>query len=102
QGVLVNDVTLTVISKLHIAVQSSWQWLHFSSDSGILLHWQWELLLPVGTLYLAVGMPCAFYSQQEIRMEKTEEMEMEIMKEMRMEETEEMEMEGMEKMGIMA
>nr|GFA12709.1 reverse transcriptase domain-containing protein [Tanacetum cinerariifolium] len=28
------------------------------------LHWQWELILPVGTLNLAVGMPCAFYSKQ--------------------------------------
>nr|GEX59526.1 hypothetical protein [Tanacetum cinerariifolium] len=28
------------------------------------LHWQWELILPVGTLNLEVGMPCAFYSQQ--------------------------------------
>nr|GEV53135.1 ribonuclease H-like domain-containing protein [Tanacetum cinerariifolium] len=27
------------------------------------LHWQWELILPVGTLNLAVGMPSAFYSQ---------------------------------------
>nr|GEV85771.1 retrovirus-related Pol polyprotein from transposon TNT 1-94 [Tanacetum cinerariifolium] len=32
--------------------------------SGDNLHWQWELILPVGTLNLAVGMPCAFYSQQ--------------------------------------
>nr|GEU82836.1 hypothetical protein [Tanacetum cinerariifolium] len=30
------------------------------------LHWQWKLILPVGTLNLAVGMPCAFYSQQKI------------------------------------
>nr|GEV09886.1 reverse transcriptase domain-containing protein [Tanacetum cinerariifolium] len=32
-----------------VAVQSSQQWLLFSSDSGNFLHWQWELLLPVGT-----------------------------------------------------
>nr|GEY94043.1 copia protein [Tanacetum cinerariifolium] len=31
-------------------VQSSWQWLHFSSSSGNLLNWQWEVVLPVGTL----------------------------------------------------
>nr|GEY79697.1 reverse transcriptase domain-containing protein [Tanacetum cinerariifolium] len=31
-------------------VQSSWQWLHFSSSCGNFLHWQWEVLLPVGTL----------------------------------------------------
>nr|GEU44791.1 hypothetical protein [Tanacetum cinerariifolium] len=32
--------------------------------SGNNLHWQWKLILPVGTPNLAVGMPCAFYSQQ--------------------------------------
>nr|GEX73540.1 hypothetical protein [Tanacetum cinerariifolium] len=41
-----------------------WQWHLKSSGSGNNLHWQWELILPVGTLNLAVGMPCAFYSQQ--------------------------------------
>nr|GEY54116.1 hypothetical protein [Tanacetum cinerariifolium] len=41
-----------------------WQWHLFSSGSGNNLHWQWELILPVRTLNLAVGMPCAFYSQQ--------------------------------------
>nr|GFB84061.1 hypothetical protein [Tanacetum cinerariifolium] len=41
---------------LSSAVQSSQQWLFFSSGSGNFLHWKWELLL-------AVGMPCAFYSQ---------------------------------------
>nr|GEV86883.1 zinc finger, CCHC-type [Tanacetum cinerariifolium] len=39
-------------------------WYLLSSGSGNDLHWQWELILPVGTLNLAVGMPCAFYSQQ--------------------------------------
>nr|GEW60302.1 hypothetical protein [Tanacetum cinerariifolium] len=43
--------------------------LHFTVTSRIMgsgnnLHWQWELILPVGTLNLTVGMPCAFYSQQ--------------------------------------
>nr|GEU45503.1 hypothetical protein [Tanacetum cinerariifolium] len=38
----------------------------------------------------------------EMRMEETEEMEMEIMEEIRMEKTEEMEMKGMKEMGIMA
>nr|GEW04246.1 hypothetical protein [Tanacetum cinerariifolium] len=32
------------------AVQSSQQWLLFSSGSGNFLHWQWELLLAVGIL----------------------------------------------------
>nr|GEX23048.1 putative reverse transcriptase domain-containing protein [Tanacetum cinerariifolium] len=41
-----------------------WQWYLLSSSSGNNLYWQWELILPVGTLNLAVGMPCAFYSQQ--------------------------------------
>nr|GEU68759.1 putative reverse transcriptase domain-containing protein [Tanacetum cinerariifolium] len=36
--------------------------------SGNNLHWQRELILPVGTLILAVGMPCAFYSQQRCTM----------------------------------
>nr|GEZ21466.1 integrase, catalytic region, zinc finger, CCHC-type, peptidase aspartic, catalytic [Tanacetum cinerariifolium] len=31
-------------------MQSSWQWLHFSSSSGNFLHWRWEVVLPVGTL----------------------------------------------------
>nr|GEZ27692.1 reverse transcriptase domain-containing protein [Tanacetum cinerariifolium] len=31
-------------------VQTFWQWLHISSGSGINLYWQWELLLPMGTL----------------------------------------------------
>nr|GFB71364.1 hypothetical protein [Tanacetum cinerariifolium] len=31
-------------------VQSSWYWLHFSSGSGIFLHWQWKVVLQVGTL----------------------------------------------------
>nr|GEV54398.1 DNA-directed DNA polymerase [Tanacetum cinerariifolium] len=31
-------------------MQSSWQWLHFSSGSGNFLHWKWEVVLPVGTL----------------------------------------------------
>nr|GFD54566.1 hypothetical protein [Tanacetum cinerariifolium] len=39
---------------------------------------------------------------KKVRIEETEEMEMEIMEEMRMEETKEMEIEGMEKMGIVA
>nr|GFB44539.1 reverse transcriptase domain-containing protein [Tanacetum cinerariifolium] len=33
-------------------------------NPGNNLHWQWELILAVGTLNLVVGMPCAFYSQQ--------------------------------------
>nr|GEY84247.1 putative ribonuclease H-like domain-containing protein [Tanacetum cinerariifolium] len=33
-----------------VAVQSSQQWILFSSGSGNFLHWQWELLQPVGTL----------------------------------------------------
>nr|GEU57430.1 hypothetical protein [Tanacetum cinerariifolium] len=33
-----------------LTVQSSQQWLLFSSSSGNVLHWQWELLLAVGTL----------------------------------------------------
>nr|GFC46181.1 hypothetical protein [Tanacetum cinerariifolium] len=41
-----------------------WQWHLLSSGSGNNLHWQWELILLVGTLNLVVGMPCAFYSQQ--------------------------------------
>nr|GEZ84916.1 hypothetical protein [Tanacetum cinerariifolium] len=41
-----------------------WQWYLLSSGCGNDLHWQWELILPVGTLNLAVGMPCAFYCQQ--------------------------------------
>nr|GEX85340.1 hypothetical protein [Tanacetum cinerariifolium] len=41
------------------------QWLHISSGSGNNLYWQWELILPVGTLNLAVGRPCSFYSQHE-------------------------------------
>nr|GEY94138.1 hypothetical protein [Tanacetum cinerariifolium] len=41
-----------------------WQWHLLSSGSGNNLYWQWELILPVGTLNMAVGMPCAFYSQQ--------------------------------------
>nr|GEX22904.1 hypothetical protein [Tanacetum cinerariifolium] len=31
------------IELLSIAVQSSWQWLYFSSGSGNFLHWQWKL-----------------------------------------------------------
>nr|GEW29147.1 hypothetical protein [Tanacetum cinerariifolium] len=34
----------------HRTVQSLQQWLLFSSASGNFLHWQWELLLAVGTL----------------------------------------------------
>nr|GEW25064.1 hypothetical protein [Tanacetum cinerariifolium] len=34
------------------------------------LHWQWELILPVGTLNLVVGMPCAFYSQHTMILNK--------------------------------
>nr|GEV81223.1 hypothetical protein [Tanacetum cinerariifolium] len=33
-----------------VAVQSSQQWLLFSSSSGNFLHWQWKLPLAVGTL----------------------------------------------------
>nr|GEV96286.1 MAK10-like protein [Tanacetum cinerariifolium] len=36
-------------------VQSSWQWLNFSSGSGNFLHWQWEVVLPVGTLIPGSG-----------------------------------------------
>nr|GEZ17480.1 hypothetical protein [Tanacetum cinerariifolium] len=36
-------------------VQSSWQWLHFSSGSGNFLHWKWEVVLPVGTLITGSG-----------------------------------------------
>nr|GEY68611.1 hypothetical protein [Tanacetum cinerariifolium] len=34
------------------------KWHLLSSSSGNNLYWQWELILPVGTLNLAVGMPC--------------------------------------------
>nr|GFA04704.1 uncharacterized mitochondrial protein AtMg00810-like [Tanacetum cinerariifolium] len=40
------------------------EWHLISFGSGNNLHLQWELILLVGTLILAVGMPCAFYSQQ--------------------------------------
>nr|GEY06023.1 hypothetical protein [Tanacetum cinerariifolium] len=39
-----------------------WQWHLLSSGSSNNLYWQRELILPVGTLILAVGMPYAFYS----------------------------------------
>nr|GEU30733.1 ribonuclease H-like domain-containing protein [Tanacetum cinerariifolium] len=31
------------------------QWLHFSSGSGNFLYWQWEVVLPVGTLITGSG-----------------------------------------------
>nr|GFB44982.1 hypothetical protein [Tanacetum cinerariifolium] len=43
------------------------QLLDFNFDNvpnGNNHHWQWKLILAEGTLNLAVGMPCAFYSQQ--------------------------------------
>nr|GEV83812.1 putative reverse transcriptase domain-containing protein [Tanacetum cinerariifolium] len=36
-------------------LQSSWQWLHFSSGNGNFLHWQWEVVLQVGTLITGSG-----------------------------------------------
>nr|GFA40210.1 reverse transcriptase domain-containing protein [Tanacetum cinerariifolium] len=51
----------TAIAQIFLA--NFWQCHLLSSGSGNNLHWQWELILPVGTLNLAVGMPCAFYSQ---------------------------------------
>nr|GEX78276.1 hypothetical protein [Tanacetum cinerariifolium] len=35
---------------LHHSSANSWQWDLHSSGSGNTLHWQWELILPVGTL----------------------------------------------------
>nr|GFB98194.1 reverse transcriptase domain-containing protein [Tanacetum cinerariifolium] len=35
---------------LHHSSANSWQWDLYSSGSGNTLHWQWELILPVGTL----------------------------------------------------
>nr|GEX88041.1 hypothetical protein [Tanacetum cinerariifolium] len=60
---------------LHHSSANSWQWDLYSSGSGNTLHWQWELILPVGTYtasgnsLLAVGMPCAFYSQHTLAVE---------------------------------
>nr|GEW70141.1 hypothetical protein [Tanacetum cinerariifolium] len=55
---------------LHHSSANSWQWDLHSSGGGNTLHWQWEHPpLAVGTYtasgnsLLAVGMPCAFYSQ---------------------------------------
>nr|GEX62874.1 hypothetical protein [Tanacetum cinerariifolium] len=47
-----NQKPKNTIRKLYerIKLLSSQQWLLFSSSSGNFLHWQWELLLPVGTL----------------------------------------------------
>nr|GEZ10127.1 hypothetical protein [Tanacetum cinerariifolium] len=48
---------------LHHSSVNSWQWDLHSSGSGNTLHWQWELILPVGTL--SWQWEClAFYSQQ--------------------------------------
>nr|GEW70271.1 hypothetical protein [Tanacetum cinerariifolium] len=35
---------------LHQSSANSWQWDLYSSGSGNTLHWQWELILLVGTL----------------------------------------------------
>nr|GEX28367.1 reverse transcriptase domain-containing protein [Tanacetum cinerariifolium] len=34
----------------HCCIANSWQWDLHSSGSGNTLHWQWEIILPVGTL----------------------------------------------------
>nr|GEV09030.1 putative reverse transcriptase domain-containing protein [Tanacetum cinerariifolium] len=61
---VVRDVgaIMAVIEALCSAIFSAVASFFFSR--GNFLHWQWELLLVVGTLELAVRMPCAFYSQQ--------------------------------------
>nr|GEZ65833.1 hypothetical protein [Tanacetum cinerariifolium] len=38
------------IQFLHHSSANSWQWDLHSSGSGNTLHWQWKLILPVGTL----------------------------------------------------
>nr|GEW19915.1 integrase, catalytic region, zinc finger, CCHC-type, peptidase aspartic, catalytic [Tanacetum cinerariifolium] len=64
------EVIAPIAEFLHYSSANSWQWDLHSSGSGNTLHWQWELILAVGTYtasgnsLLAVGMPCAFYSQQ--------------------------------------
>nr|GEU69178.1 hypothetical protein [Tanacetum cinerariifolium] len=50
QALIPLDVPLRIGSTtLEKAVQSTQQWHLFSSSSGNFLHWQWELLLAVGT-----------------------------------------------------
>nr|GEZ92419.1 ribonuclease H-like domain-containing protein [Tanacetum cinerariifolium] len=49
RGVSLN-VTLSDFMFLHHSSINSWQWDLHSSGSGNTLHWQWELILPVGTL----------------------------------------------------
>nr|GEZ00770.1 reverse transcriptase domain-containing protein [Tanacetum cinerariifolium] len=44
------DLLEELLRFLHYSSANSWQWDLHSSGSGNTLHWQWELILPVGTL----------------------------------------------------
>nr|GEX16293.1 hypothetical protein [Tanacetum cinerariifolium] len=58
QGVADSSTTIEILSDaplpanqfLHHSSANSWQRDLHSSGSGNTLHWQWELILPVGTL----------------------------------------------------
>nr|GEX62402.1 uncharacterized CRM domain-containing protein At3g25440, chloroplastic [Tanacetum cinerariifolium] len=46
----IKEIATMLARFLHHSSANSWQWDLHSSGSGNTLHWQWELILPVGTL----------------------------------------------------